>query len=58
MAWESPRLRGLSSRLTLLPRLGGDGEEVQVHSQRQQQRWCWGGYGRQKEGVGWGERLA
>lgn len=58
MAWESPRLRGLSSRFPLLPGPGGDGEEVQVHSQRQQQRWCWGGDGRQKGGLGWRERLA
>lgn len=58
MAWESPRLGELSSRLTLLPRPGGDEEEVQVLSQRQQQRWSWGGDGRQKEGVGWRERLA
>lgn len=55
MAWESPRLRRLSSRFPLLPGPGGDGEEVQVHSQRQQQRWCWGGDGRQKGGWG-GER--
>lgn len=48
-----PQVRGLSSRLTPLPGPGRDGEEVQVHSQRQQQRWCWGGDGRQKEGVGW-----
>lgn len=53
-----PQVGGLSSRLTPLPRPGGEGEEVQVHSQRQQQRWCWGGDGRQKEGVGWVERLA
>lgn len=58
MAWESPKLGGLLSRLTPLPSPGRDGEEVQVHSQRQHQRWCWGGDGRQKEGVGWRERLA
>lgn len=54
-----PQVRGtLSSRLTPLSGPGEDGEEVQVHSQRQQQRWCWGGDGRQKEGEGWREREA
>lgn len=32
MAWESPSLRGLSSRLTKHPRPGGDGEEVPVQA--------------------------
>lgn len=32
MAWESPSLRGLSSRLTAHPRPGRDGEEVPVQA--------------------------